>query len=470
MENYKKLELIGKGTYGKIYKVKSTDGNFYALKKFLLFDLDDIDNSGFYGFLREITILNKFQGHKNIIPYKNFFIHNKKFYLCTKLCSGDLHFFNSSHLYLKSILSQLFSILSVLHKNNIIHRDINSRNIVYDIIDHDINIYLIDFGLSKFDIKPLTPDLCSVSHRAPELLLNSINYDNKVDLWSVGILIIHLLLNNSSLSPIDIPFIYKKTELDVISDILTYFDTDIFNFLNIPYQKKNLFYLLKTFSSPHIQDFDLLLDLLSHLLVVDPSHRFNIDQVLSHPYFSNSLFPSFNITPLIKPNSNLIIKNHIYFNFDSRTILFEWLSELCIIYCHDNLYITFLFTVMIFDSYLTFTTNIDISLFQLIICACFYISYSYIHPNLLLLKYLVYDSDDLFTISHLSSKIIDILQTFNFILPSFPFYITYHNHDLFKLFVHLLSNHILDMSFPSLKSLLSISYPKLSPFIIHTIL
>lgn len=65
MERYQKLEKIGEGTYGIVYKAKDTAGGIYALKKIRLEQEDEgIPSTA----IREISLLKELQ-HPNIVKW-----------------------------------------------------------------------------------------------------------------------------------------------------------------------------------------------------------------------------------------------------------------------------------------------------------------------------------------------------------------------------------------------------------------
>lgn len=63
MEGYQKLEKIGEGTYGIVYKAQDAYGGVYALKKIRLEQEDEgIPSTA----IREISLLKELQ-HPNIV-------------------------------------------------------------------------------------------------------------------------------------------------------------------------------------------------------------------------------------------------------------------------------------------------------------------------------------------------------------------------------------------------------------------
>jgi len=155
--------------------------------------------------LEELKIMAKLQSDY-VVQYENSWIDNNKiFFIQMELCFSTLkeiltkkrdefqreQFQNMSRLeyYISSeLFKEILEAVTFLHKQNIIHRDLKSTNIL---ITYGLNgrfVKLADFGLStihQFDEQTHTQGLGTIRYVAPEVLRGR-NYDFKADIYSLG--------------------------------------------------------------------------------------------------------------------------------------------------------------------------------------------------------------------------------------------------------------------------------------------
>ena len=95
---------------------------------------------------------------------------------------------------IKSYVSQTLKGLEYMHKLKIVHRDLKPENIL--VVKETNEVKICDFGSSKFidekDFKN-TPYVVSRYYRAPELILGSNKYNDRIDIWAVGCILFELL-------------------------------------------------------------------------------------------------------------------------------------------------------------------------------------------------------------------------------------------------------------------------------------
>lgn len=92
-----------------------------------------------------------------------------------------------------TIVSQIVHKLSNLHDRlQCMHRDLKPGNIVVSIRNGSLVVDIIDYGMLTFRSKSRDPGVTTSPFRAPEIFLRS-PYTNKVDVWSLGIIVFELL-------------------------------------------------------------------------------------------------------------------------------------------------------------------------------------------------------------------------------------------------------------------------------------
>ncbi|XP_054621198.1 myosin-IIIa isoform X2 [Dunckerocampus dactyliophorus] len=200
------IETIGKGTYGKVYKVlNKADGSKAAVK--ILDPIHDIDEE----IEAEYNILKALSDHSNVVKFYGMFYKKDvkcgdQLWLVLELCNGgsvtDLakgmlkRGERMDEAIIAFILHQALMGLQHLHVNNTIHRDVKGNNIL--LTTHG-GIKLVDFGVSaqltntrlRRNTSVGTPFWMAPEVIACEQQLDS-TYDARCDVWSLGITAIEL--------------------------------------------------------------------------------------------------------------------------------------------------------------------------------------------------------------------------------------------------------------------------------------
>ena len=302
-EHYKKIDQVGEGTFGKVYKAQLEDPNdknnhkIYALKKILM----DNEKEGFpITALREIMILKRLK-HKNIIPLKEIVTSKPKeknkyrgnVYLVFEYMEHDISGLgnlksNYTIPNIKCIMYQLLEGLQYLHSNNIIHRDIKTANIL---LNNKGEIKIGDFGLARIISpslkKKITNRVVTLWYRAPELLFGEDHYGPAIDMWSIGCVFSELLTGT--------PLFKGKKEMDQVDKIVEKCGTPneenwpgvtklpLYNMLC---PKKDYPNVLRSIYSDNNKVDDCCFDLLSKMLILCPKKRINVKDAMEHEFFT----------------------------------------------------------------------------------------------------------------------------------------------------------------------------------------
>ena len=90
---------------------------------------------------------------------------------------------------------QIVDGLVYLHKKKIMHRDLKPDNIMIN--EHPLTVKIIDFGTCKdltIETGPHTSYVSTRWYRAPEVILLDTQYNQSIDIWSLGLILGELML------------------------------------------------------------------------------------------------------------------------------------------------------------------------------------------------------------------------------------------------------------------------------------
>ena len=252
---------IGHGSFGRVYLGKDPKTKeLYAIKRV---DKRQLQQSQYLekAFWKEVEIMRKIQSPYSVKLY-NVLTSLHYYNMVEELCDGDLYTelmkrpngFSTEEV--RRIMIQLNDAFAQMQKHKIVHRDLKVQNVFIKYTTRpEFDVKLGDYGFSK----ELSDDITATKlgtpiTMAPEILMNRA-YTSKADLWSIGIIIYHLLFK-------DLPF-KGRNEVMILQNILHN---------NIP-------------RNPTDQ---LLNDLIHRLLVVDPRERITWKDYFAHPFFGNT--------------------------------------------------------------------------------------------------------------------------------------------------------------------------------------
>ena len=281
--NYQRIKVLKEGGFGKAYLAEDLANQDYCVIKetktqtMKKSEIDDI--------IKEAEIL-KVLVHPNIIRFRDIYTNPKQ-----KLCivmdyadAGDLSakIENAKGYFPEHEILDMFTQLCLavkhIHDRKIIHRDLKSQNVFLNKLGV---IKLGDFGISEilnhtFDL--LTSFVGTWYYISPEIVKGH-HYSFKTDIWSLGVILYEMCC------------------------------------LKLPFKAQNQFILQKKIQEckynpipdRYSQDLKLLVE---RLLVVDPSNRPSITQILSMSIIKNRIKHFLSEQAIEDEFSHTVLHNH----------------------------------------------------------------------------------------------------------------------------------------------------------------
>ena len=262
---YKIINFLGEGSFGKAYLAQcDNDNNKYVIKQITLEGMDDEEKRETFN---EAKILKKLD-HPNIIKFKEVFLQRQPkpaLNIVTEYADGgDLgqkiekqKKVPFSEAQILDYITQICLALQHIHKKKIIHRDLKSGN-----------IFLMKSGIVKVGDFGIAKGLQSTWEKAktfvgtpyflsPEIINNQ-PYDNKSDIWALGVLLYELMTFQMPFNAVSLPMLSIKINRGVYKAPPSTYSSDIRN-------------------------------LLKKCLTVNPDKRPSIDEILKLPLIKNRI-------------------------------------------------------------------------------------------------------------------------------------------------------------------------------------
>jgi calcium-dependent protein kinase len=276
---YLKIQELGMGAYSKVFRVENKSTNeVFACKELLKSKIKDQKK-----FRNEINIMSECD-HPNIIKLIEIYEDKLHYELIMEELNGgslterliekvddDGETFSEREA--ATIFKQIISAISYCHGKGIVHRDLKMENVIFVDTKGNLDIKIIDFGLSQYDTFKLLSlvnliseetaktvnmnDIVGTPHYiAPEVLKGK--YNQKCDIWSAGVILYSMLSGH-------FPF-NGRTNKEIFKSI----------------SKKKFEFPEKYWKNISNEAKDLI----SHMLC-EEDKRFSADKVLKHPWLNN---------------------------------------------------------------------------------------------------------------------------------------------------------------------------------------
>ncbi|XP_062867519.1 aurora kinase A [Trichomycterus rosablanca] len=253
LENFDIGRALGKGKFGSVYLARERQTKFILALKVLF--KKQLEKAGVEHQLRREVEIQSHLRHPNILRLYGYFHDSARVYLILEFAPrGELYgelqrcgTFNDPRS--ATYIMELADALYYCHSKKVIHRDIKPENLL---LGSTGELKIADFGWSVHTPSSRRSTLCGTLDYLPPEMIEGKTHDEKVDLWSLGVLCYEFLVGRPPFETKSHEETYRK-----ISKV--------------------------EFTYPaHVSEGAR--DLINSLLKHNPLHRLPIQGVLSHPW------------------------------------------------------------------------------------------------------------------------------------------------------------------------------------------
>ncbi|XP_040058787.1 aurora kinase A isoform X1 [Gasterosteus aculeatus] len=259
LENFDIGRPLGKGKFGNVYLAREQQSKFILALKVLF--KKQLEKAGVEHQLRREVEIQSHLRHPNILRLYGYFHDLSRVYLILEFApKGELYSelqrcgcFPEARS--ATYIMELADALNYCHSKKVIHRDIKPENLL---LGANGELKIADFGWSVHTPSSRRSTLCGTLDYLPPEMIEGKTHDEKVDLWSLGVLCYEFLVGKPPFETKSHEETYRK-----ISRVEYTYPTQA----NISAGAK---------------------DLVARLLKHNPMQRLPIQGVLAHPWVVES--------------------------------------------------------------------------------------------------------------------------------------------------------------------------------------
>ncbi|XP_057651357.1 serine/threonine-protein kinase Doa-like [Diorhabda carinulata] len=316
-DRYKIINVLGEGSYGKVFKVEHLEKKEMMAMKVVKNLKNTVEGRSDISILRKIMRKDPVRSAKYCIKMLDWFKHAEHECIIFEMLGPSVHEFmkrNGFQPYpmdqIRHITHQVCSSVKFLHDYKITHTDIKPGNLLFVHSDYEVfynentkkifkrikksDIKLIDFGSAVTSNQPHPSIIQTRHYRAPEVIM-CLGWNEACDVWSIGCMLLELYMGRTLFGMRN-----NIEHLAMMQKVFGQIPLSMINRCPAPYfhegqllwrydkhssEGSNIFKPLDSYKTADTAAHNELFDLLKKLLVYEPAERITVKKALKHKFF-----------------------------------------------------------------------------------------------------------------------------------------------------------------------------------------